>query len=155
MENNKQHMSEFVTAIRLTRKYFKDILDKGDNPYEDHLLTVAGKVGNRTKVVALLHDILEDTECTREELLESNISENVIKSVEILTRGQGEAYVSYIDRIVDSNDIDALVVKKADLEDNMNLSRLKRIEQIDIDRVSKRYLPAYMKISNKIKDLGI
>lgn len=68
-------------------------------------------------VVALLHDILEDTECTGEILRERGISETNIKLIECLTRRQGEKYFDYIKRI-QKNEL-CVRIKIADIKDNL------------------------------------
>jgi (p)ppGpp synthase/HD superfamily hydrolase len=66
---------------------------------------------------AWLHDVIEDTEVTAEDLLKEGIPDNVVGLVKILTRGEHERYVDYIRRIL--TDPDARAVKREDLLDNM------------------------------------
>lgn len=153
---NEENLHElYVIAFRLINKFFRGKVDKAGKPYEDHLMAVYSKFQGELKILALLHDILEDTDCTKDYLLELGIPKHIVSSIEILTRHSEETYKEYIDRLVTSNNTSALLVKKADLEHNMDLSRLSRITNKDINRVSKRYLPAYALVVNKLKDLGI
>ena len=62
-------------------------------------------------------------------------------------------YSDYIDRIVASNNKDALNVKLADLNHNMDISRIKNPTLKDVDRIEKRYRPAYIKILNKLEEM--
>ena len=105
------------------------------------------------KIVGLLHDVLEDTETTREDLLEMGYSEFTVSTIEILTRGAKEDYDDYIERIIKSNNKIALEVKLADLKHNMDISRIKNPTPKDLERVEKRYRKAFIKISNKLEEL--
>ena len=78
---------------------------------------------------------------------------NIVKGVALLTKTEFETYSNYIDVLVNNGSIDALYVKKADLEDNMNLSRLKEVTERDINRLEKRYIPTWRKVVNRIKEL--
>ncbi len=144
----------FEKAEELIKKLFDGKVDKGGYPYLDHLHEVSNRVeGDDAKLIGLLHDTLEDTEMTREELLKLGYSEHIVSSIEVLTRKEKEDYSDYIDRIVASNNKDALNVKLADLNHNMDISRIKKPTVKDFDRIEKRYRPAYIKISNKLEEL--
>ena len=135
-------------AYNLANKYFKDKVDKGGNPYMIHLTMVASYCNSENAIiVGLLHDILEDTYCSIFELRRI-ISDNLINSIQTLTRRDNEKYKSYIQRIIDSKDIIAIEVKMHDLKDNMNLNRLKEIKQSDIDRYNK-YKHAYNRLATE------
>ena len=141
-------------AEELIKKLFDGKVDKGGYPYLEHLHEVSNRVeGDDAKLIGLLHDTLEDTEMTREELLKLGYSEHIVSSIEVLTRKEKEDYSDYIDRIVASNNKDALNVKLADLNHNMDISRIKNPTIKDFDRIEKRYRPAYIKISNKLEEL--
>lgn len=133
-------------AIQLAEKYFKDSVDKGGHPYMDHLISVMnGCKTENSKIVGVLHDIIEDTNVTISEL-ESILHENLIKAIQIVSRKSNESYSEFIQRIADSKNITAIEVKLADLKNNMDLSRLKEVKQKDLDRV-KKYKKAYNKLS--------
>lgn len=135
-------------AFELVEDIFKNKVDKDGYPYINHLLRVSSKMKNKTeKTVALLHDIIEDTDVTAEELLELGFSQDIVDAVCILSRTQNETYAEFIDRIASSQNKLAIKVKLADLEDNMDLTRISRLTEKDIDRVEKRYKPAYEKLS--------
>lgn len=143
-------------AIKLIYNVFKSKRDNGGNPYSRHLITVMQKVegfGEDIEVSALLHDIVEDTEITLEDLKEIGFNKDILDMVNILTRRKYEVYNLYLDRVLESNNYGALVIKRADLEDNMDLSRLQEITIKDIRRLETRYIPAWKKINKKIKDL--
>ncbi len=144
----------FEKTEELIAKLFDGKLDKGGYPYLDHLHEVSNCVeGEDAKLIGLLHDTLEDTDMTREELLDMGYSEHIVSSVEVLTRRDKEDYSDYIDRIIASNNKDALNVKLADLNHNMDISRIKKPTVKDVDRIEKRYRPAYIKILNKLEEM--
>lgn len=144
----------FEKTEALIEKLFEGKVDKGGYPYLNHLHEVSSKVeGDDAKLIGLLHDVIEDTEMTRDELLELGYSEHIVSSIEVLTRKKGEDYPDYIERIIASNNKDALNVKLADLNHNMDISRIKNPTVNDVDRIEKRYRPAYIKISNKLEEM--
>lgn len=135
-----------IRAMNLVDKYFKDKKDKGGNPYTEHLIYVMQNVETtEEKVVALLHDIMEDTDITEKEILGFGIQNVYVDAVKILTKKSCESYDEYIKRIIESENQLAINVKIADLEHNMNLNRLKLITSEDIVRKHK-YKQAYSKL---------
>ncbi|MGL4739966.1 MAG: GTP pyrophosphokinase [Sarcina sp.] len=143
--------NKFVTVL------FESKVDKGGYPYINHLLAVENGVfdSEECRIVALLHDVLEDTEKTEEDLKELGVSRELIDSVKRLTRREGVSYNQYIDQLLESNDIVALRVKKADLEHNMDIRRIPNPTQKDYDRVAKRYKPVYEKVCRKLKEMNL
>lgn len=147
---------EYNFALLLAMKNFNNKFDKGGNRYIDHLIRVKNKVmecGTVAVVSAILHDILEDTILTKEDLLEMGINEESVGIIDLLTRKNGEMYSEYISKILDSNNLIALKIKKADIEDNMNLSRIPCFGEKDVKLLEKRYIPNWYKINNKINGL--
>lgn len=123
-------------AIKLAQKYHKGQFDKGGNPYIEHPLRVMEGVESiNEKVLAVLHDVLEDCDVSRDKLINDGIPEYLVEKLEILCKGTNEKYFDYIDRIkVDQLTIN---VKLSDLEDNMNLKRLKEVTDKDMKRLEK------------------
>ena len=136
-------------AIELAIKHHRGQIDKGGNPYILHSLEVMNNVDRmESKIVAVLHDIIEDTECTVDTLREWGIDEDAIESINALTHKEGMPYMEYITEI--SYDLIATEVKLADLKCNMDLSRLNRkITNKDLER-NKKYMKAYYFLLNKI-----
>ncbi|MGU8716832.1 GTP pyrophosphokinase [Clostridium perfringens] len=95
------------------------------------------------KIVGVLHDILEDTDITRNDLLNYGFSEEIVIAVEILTKPKNQKYMDYIENIK-SNNI-AKKVKLIDLKHNMDLTRLSEIYDNDLKRTMK-YFEAYKKL---------
>jgi hypothetical protein len=121
--------------------------DKAGRPYIEHLLDVSGraaKFGPDARVAGLLHDLLEDTKTTPEELRGLEVSDAVIDAVETVTRRRDESYGQFIDRVVDRGGL-ALIIKRADLESN--LGRLASIPDKTLrQRLQAKYEPALAKV---------
>ena len=141
-------------SLELVNRLFVDKTDKGGLPYSIHLLKVYGGVDIYCeKVAALLHDVVEDTEVTFDELSEFGYPDEIIDILKLLTKPKGADYQEYIDKIVNSENIHAMNVKLSDLRHNMDLSRIKNPTVNDYERVNKRYAPAYTKIQQKINEM--
>lgn len=122
-------------AIKLAEKYHEGQFDKGGHPYVEHPLRVMdGVESTDEKVVAVLHDVLEDCDVSREQLIKEGIPDYLVNKLEILCKGKNEKYFDYIDRIKDPL---TLKVKLSDLKDNMNLDRLKEVTEKDLKRLEK------------------
>jgi len=134
--------------FKFIERKFKDKYDKGGNPYVRHLFSVqkrfTDKYGSRDcdcVVACLLHDILEDTDTTEQELLDVvYVTERVVEVVKILTRQKAETYRAYIRRV--AVDEEARRIKVCDLEDNMDITRLHILKDSDIGLL-RRYLTAW------------
>ena len=97
----------------------KGQVDKLGNPYIFHPIGVSLQMQTKEeKIVALLHDILEDTNTTIEELKELGLSEEIIKALQLLTRDKNITYMEYIEKL-SSNEL-AKSVKIQDLKNNMD-----------------------------------
>lgn len=128
-------MSNLEEAVQLARELHAGQVDKAGEDYIEHVLRVMAAVeGDTTKMVAVLHDTLEDTAITLEEL-ETRFGAVVAHAVQVLTRQEGEDYFDFIERI--QQDPIARRVKLADLQDNMNLSRLTQVTETDLKRLKK------------------
>ena len=141
----KNKIIEYEEVLEYVYWLFKDKTDKGGHPYLFHLVRVSkGCIGNNAKIIALLHDVLEDTDKTHMFLV-NKYGNYIADSVSILTKKDNEKYSQYIGRIIDSKNLDCIQVKMNDLLDNMNLERLKSITKADIDRINK-YKKAYRRL---------
>lgn len=137
---------------KFVKKYFDGKLDKGNNPYIEHLEYVSSYGRNETeKIIGLLHDTLEDTDLTKDDLLELGVSKEIVTIIEILTRDKNKSYNDYIESIILSENESALYIKKVDMEHNMDLNRIKNIEEKDILRVENKYKPNYKKICEALE----
>lgn len=126
----------FTKAIIISAKAHTGQVDKGGAPYILHPLTLMMKVKSEDeKIVALLHDVIEDTPITLDELREEGFSEEILEAVDLLTRKKGEQYWSYLAKLKE-NPL-AKRVKIEDLKHNMDLSRISPITEKDLSRRDK------------------
>lgn len=147
-------MSGIEIATNIAENYFKDSVDKGGNPYMEHLRYVSSHGRNEAEqIVGMLHDILEDTKLTAEDLIGEGIPKSLVHKIELLSHDKSISYSDYIENLLDSHDIEAIYVKKIDMENNMDLKRIPNVTEKDIDRVQKKYKPNYEKICRALKDL--
>ena len=150
----KENDNLVYKALEISSILFENDTDKGGRPYFLHLLYVYSNVFTiDEKVVALLHDVIEDKDVTKEDLLDIGFPLKIVSDVEILTRVKPKDYNDYIDDIVNKGSKEALEVKLADLKNNIDLTRIKNPTVKDYERVEKRYMPSYEKILNKLKEM--
>lgn len=123
-------------ALKLCFEAHKDQTDKTGLPYVFHPFHLAEQMTDEyTTVVALLHDVVEDTEYTLNDLKEMGYPDEVIQALTLLTHDDGSEYMDYIARIK-PNPI-ARAVKLADLKHNSELSRYDMIDSHAIKRTAK------------------
>lgn len=123
-----------MKALLVAIKAHKGQKDKGGKPYILHPIRVALNVkGKDEKIVALLHDVIEDTSYTIDDL--DFLSEEQRKALLLLTHDDNVPYMEYITELK-KNKI-ASKVKLKDLEQNMNLKRLKTVSDKDLKRLEK------------------
>ena len=123
-------------ALAIAKKAHAGQVDKAGVDYIQHPLYVASQIKTeQEKAVALLHDVLEDSDITAADLLAYGLSNEVVTAVQTLTKKKGQSYQDYLEK-VKSNNL-ARVVKLADLKHNSDLSRLKTVSNTDYERVKK------------------
>jgi (p)ppGpp synthase/HD superfamily hydrolase len=133
-------------AISLASEAFERKFDSHGHPYILHCIRVMMAVkGDVLRQIAILHDVPEDTTINIDDLRRMGFSERVLQALECLTHRQGEYYDAYIKRVATNRD--AVLVKRADLEDNTQVSRLKGLTQADFERMEK-YHKAYTYLSS-------
>lgn len=139
---------QFQIALELAVEKHKNQTDKAGNPYILHPLHVMENVNNKEgKIVAILHDIIEDTDITENYLLKIGLSKRIVDAVVALTRSEDIDYQEYIKNL-SSNPL-AKEVKLADLEHNMDLKRLPTLEEKDLERNRKYQIAYHYLINNK------
>lgn len=145
-----QKLDELAKANMLVLIVFKDVKDKAGEPYIRHLNKVSESFkDDKSKCVAMLHDLVEDTSFTFDDLISLGFSKDVIDTLKLLTNDLKD-YDKYIDRLLKSDNILAKKVKMADLLDNMNLNRFDELDKTNFDRVKNKYIKTYIKL---IEDL--
>jgi hypothetical protein len=123
-------------AINFAKEKHKFQLDKADEPYINHLMWVMDDMdSNVEKIVAILHDIVEDTDVEFEDLIKLGFSDEIVEAIKAITKAKGQDYDEYLEQ-VKKNDI-ARKVKLSDLYHNMDLRRLKEITELDLKRKEK------------------
>ncbi len=127
---------ETKKAMKLCFEVHKEETDKSGLPYVFHPFHVAEQMPDeKTTVAALLHDVVEDTPCTLQDLADLGFDAEILDALALLTHEEGVPYMEYVARIRD-NEI-ARTVKLADLRHNSDLTRLDRIDEAAIKRVEK------------------
>ena len=138
-------MADLEDAIQLAVQRHRGQKDKAGAPYILHPLRVMARMATDVeRMVAVLHDVVEDTGTTLDDLHQLGFPAAAISAVERLTRRAGEPYEAFIARI--KPDPLARRVKLADLEDNMDLRRLSVVGERDLERL-QRYLRAWRELS--------
>ena len=122
-------------AMKIAYNAHQGQVDKSGIPYIFHPIHLAEQMETEEEcIVALLHDVVEDTDITFEQL-EKEFSPTVIEALKLLTHDESIAYMDYV-RKIKSNPI-ARTVKIADLWHNHDSTRLKKITKKDRQRLKK------------------
>ena len=123
-------------AMRLCFDAHKDQVDKSGMPYVFHPFHVAEQMQTEeTTIVALLHDVVEDTDYTIDDLRAMGFPEAVTDALALMTHTKGVPYMEYV-AAIKGNPI-ATAVKLADLRHNSDLSRLDAVDEKALRRVEK------------------
>ena len=123
-------------AMKLCFEAHKNQKDKSGMPYVFHPFHLAEQMTDElTTVAALLHDVVEDTDYTFEDLRDMGYPEKVLEALMLLTHDDATPYLAYVERLKE-NPI-ARAVKLADLRHNSDLSRLVHVDQKALERVEK------------------
>lgn len=131
-------------ALQIAIRAHKGQKDKAGHDYILHPIRVSERCDDpRAKIVALLHDTIEDTNVTADYLREEGFTEEIVEAVLAVTHREGEEYDDYVRRAA-QNELGRMV-KRADLEDNMDIRRLPELTDRDVERLRK-YLRAWQYI---------
>ena len=131
-------------ALQIAVRAHKGQKDKAGHDYILHPIRVSERCDDpRAKIVALLHDTIEDTDVTADYLREEGFTEEIVEALLAVTRREGEEYDDYVRRAA-QNELGRMV-KRADLEDNMDIRRLPELTDRDVERLRK-YLRAWQYI---------
>ena len=136
-------------ALQIAIQAHREQKDKSGREYVMHPIRVAERCKDpRARIVALLHDTIEDTGVTAEFLRSEEFPDEIINGVLSVTKQEGETYGDFVRRAAE-NAI-GREVKIADLEDNMDIRRLKEITDDDLARLQK-YLRAWQYLTKNGK----
>jgi (p)ppGpp synthase/HD superfamily hydrolase len=148
-----QHLLELAIKIAVDAHQGQD--DKAGQPYILHPLAVMLSVETTAeKIVAVLHDVVEDTSVSLDDLLENGLPPFIVKAVDAITKRKGEDYQTYLSRVC-SDEI-ARSVKIKDI--HHNLSRLSHLNPNEAGYLAKKYAGALQFIrhnENPKKDLTV
>ena len=145
MKSAKKSMMNFdelrEKAMQIAIKVHRGQVDKGGNDYINHPIRVSENCSSdEEKIVALLHDTIEDGDITADYLLMQGFPCEIVDAILSVSRKRGEDYFEFIQRCK-INPIGCRV-KIADLKDNMDITRLNELTEKDIERL-KKYHKAY------------
>ena len=144
----RDHLLE--TAIRIAAKVHKGQVDRFEKPYILHVLRVM-MAGHdfEEQVLGALHDVLERSDLTVEDLAKKGFSERVLKALVHISRRTEETYEQYIDRVMEDNL--AIRVKLHDLADKMDLLHVPALNHADLKRYNKQ-LVAYHRMKKLVEE---
>ena len=137
-------------AIQIAAGAHAGQFDKGGMPYLMHPMRVMSYLKSNDEelqCIAILHDVLEDSSVTVEDLLDAGMTRRIVAGVQHLTKIKDESYDNYKLRVFASTD--AMRVKLADLRHNSDIRRLKGVTQKDADRIAK-YHTFFLEISDRL-----
>ena len=138
-------------AIAFASECHKDQLDKGGKPYILHPLRMMMRLRTNDEelmAIAVLHDVVEDCGVTYDQLKQLGMTDRVIEGVKLLTKTDDISYEQFIESMTGSKD--AMLVKREDLRDNSDITRLKGITEKDVARMQK-YMRAFKFLDESLK----
>jgi len=123
-------------AIAIAKRQHAGQLDKAGRPYIEHPLRVMRAMSNDAeRIVAVVHDVIEDTDLTLNQLAAAGFPDYVLEALDSVTRRTGETYEAFVARA--SANVIGRRVKYADLRDNADLSRIEAPTAADLARTAK------------------
>ncbi len=148
MDVPMEHLLE--TAIRLAAKVHRGQTDRFGKPYVLHVMRVMMRGHDfDEQVLGALHDVLERSSLTEEDILKKGFSPRVVKALRHISRIPEETYEQYIDRVVQDNL--AIRVKINDLADKMDLLHVEQLDPADLKRYNKQ-LAAYHRMKKMVQE---
>ncbi|MEG3850136.1 GTP pyrophosphokinase [Microcoleus sp. herbarium19] len=142
---NSEYESLLERAIAIAAKAHEGQVDKAGYPYLAHPLFVMENVNSlQEKIVAVLHDAVEDSELTFDELRSAGFPEVIVLAIAAITKIEGEADAAYLERVI-GNAI-ALRVKIADVTHNLDIRRIANPTEADFQRIAK-----YKKVLSQLR----
>ncbi len=140
-------MPNIEDAILLATEKHRGQVDKSGAPYIVHPLQVMCRMRTETeRIVAVLHDVVEDTDVTLDDLRALGYSDEIVDAIDHLSRRDGESYEQFIQRIKPHPL--AVRVKLGDLQDNMDIRRAGKLDQKDLERF-QRYQAAWFELTGE------
>lgn len=138
-------MADIEEAIRIAVEAHRGQTDKAGAPYILHPLRMMLRMQtDAERMAAVLHDVVEDTPWTLDDLRGRGFAEEVVSAVDHLTRRESESYEEFVERA--GRHPVARRVKIADLEDNMDIRRTGEVTEKDAERLT-RYHRAWRRLT--------
>jgi (p)ppGpp synthase/HD superfamily hydrolase len=129
-------MTLLEKAIEIALRAHAGQKGKDGSPYILHPLRVMSRMAtDEERMAAVLHDAVEDSDLTLEDLRREGFPPEVLEAVRLMTHEEGIGYEDYVERLKDNPM--ARRIKVADLEDNSDIRRLSGIETKDLERLRK------------------
>jgi (p)ppGpp synthase/HD superfamily hydrolase len=129
-------MSTLERAIRIACEAHAGQIDKAGEPYILHPLRLMLRMATEAeRITAVLHDVVEDSPFTIEDLIAEGFAREIVHAVDALSRRKGEDYMQFVRRAAE--DPIARRVKRADLEDNLDLTRFRKLTDRDLERAHR------------------
>src|SRR5215212_8989407 len=129
-------MNLIETSLHIALRAYAGKTDKAGREYILHPLRGMAKMKTELEMsAALLHDVIEDSEITADQLLAEGIPAEVVEAIQYLSRNENEEYPEFVAR-TKKNTL-AAKVKIADIEDNIDVLRLTSLDEYDIARITK------------------
>lgn len=158
-------MDDFMEKAKtVVFEIFKDKVDKSGRAYIEHLIRVSNKLQHpKEKVAGLLHDTFEDTSITYKDLLDIGFPKDILDIVQIVTKEKVtkypisleeklHIYYKKIDSIINSGNIHAIRLKEADMSDNYDSNRLKKLPKEKQIWFHKKYGTQIEKLRKRIEN---
>lgn len=157
--------NDYERSLKLVEYLFRNKKDKEGEPYINHLLRVSNKLSNpNTKIAGLLHDTVEDTRTTFDDLKSLGFNEKIITLVKLVTNNNSvipktkkewqEKYHNKITSILESNNIEAVKLKYSDMSDNFNQERLNKLDEKTRIHLINKYQDEIVRLENYLKERG-
>jgi len=130
------------------------IKDKSGVSINEHCIRVSKNKrlkDDKIRLLAYLHEVFEDTDVSEDDLYTLGLTRMDVDTLKLLTRYKVMTYRNYIRKIIDSGDMDAIIIKASDLEDNMDMTRYNRNLTTRDKSLLKRYKIAYHLIRINLK----
>ena len=141
-------MADIEEAIRIAVEAHRGQKDRAGAPYVLHPLRMMFRMQTEAeRMAAVLHDVVEDTPWTLDDLRGRGFPEDVVEAVDHLTKREGESYEDFVRR-AGAHPV-ARRVKIADLEDNMDVRRTGTVSERDVERLT-RYVRAWKSLTEDV-----
>jgi (p)ppGpp synthase/HD superfamily hydrolase len=148
-----KNMSTLENAISIAIEAHRGEVDQSGVPYILHPLRLMMQMDTEEEmIVAVLHDVVEDGNVNISMLRDQGFTQHILDAIVSVTRKENESYEDFIERV--SSNALGRKIKCADLMDNLNISRLRKLTDRDLNRITK-YHQALMLLKKTIPDRSI